>query len=599
MTVPTTATTSPAARAVTTDVLVVGSGPAGASAALFLATYGTSTLLVTKYGRLSDTPRAHITNQRTMEAMRDMGVEERLMREATPWEFMGNTTFCTSLAGEELGRIPSWGTDTVRHADYELQSPCTMLDAPQTITEPIMVQAAQERGAQVRFDTEYLTHVQDDEGVSTTVRDRLTGAEYTIRSKYLIGADGARSTVAADLDLPYEGPGAVAGALSIVFEADLSRFVAHRPAVLYWMLQPGAEREGVGLGVLRMIKPWDEWMLMWGYEVAAGPPELTDEVVRELAVKLVGTDDFEMRVKSRSPWTVNHHFATTIAKGRVFCAGDAIHRHPPTNGLGSNTSIQDAYNLAWKLAHVVSGVASPALLESYDAERAPVARQIVERANQSIADTGKIISALDLSDTTDVEKLEAQLALRKAPGPEGEKVRAALREAIAYKAYEFDAHGVEHNQRYASSAVVGDGTPMPEYRRDPELFAQPTTWPGAKIPHTWVTRVGRRVSTLDLVGRGRFSVVTGIGGEAWLGAARVLGEELGLTITPVSIGPGQEFEDPYGTWAELREIEDGGVLLVRPDMYVAARHLSSPASPDDAHGWLRDALTAVLGRAAG
>ncbi|NEK87243.1 FAD-dependent monooxygenase [Blastococcus saxobsidens] len=599
MTVSPPPTSASAPPAVTTDVLVVGSGPAGASAVLFLATYGVSALLITKYSRLSDTPRAHITNQRTMETMRDMGLEDRLMREATPWEYMGNTTFCTSLAGEELGRIPSWGTDTVRHADYELQSPCTMLDAPQTITEPVLIQAAQERGARVRFDAEYVTHVQDDDGVSTTVRDRLTGGEYVVRSKYLIGADGARSRVAADLDLPFEGPGAVAGALSIVFEADLSRFVAHRPAVLYWMLQPGAEKEGVGLGVLRMIKPWTEWMLMWGYEVAAGPPDLTDEVVRELAVALVGTDDFEMRVKSRSPWTVNHHFATTIARGRVFCAGDAIHRHPPTNGLGSNTSIQDSYNLAWKLAHVLSGAASPALLESYDAERAPVARQIVERANQSIADTGKIITALDLTDTTDVAKLEAQLALRKAPGPEGEKVRAALREAIAYKAYEFDAHGVEHNHRYASAAVVPDGTPMPGFRRDPELYAQPTTWPGAKIPHTWVTRGGHRVSTLDLVGRGRFALVTGIGGEAWLEAAQALGAELGVAITPVPIGPGQDYEDPYGTWAELREIEDGGALLVRPDMVVAARHLSSPASPQQASDWLRDALVTVLHRAAG
>ncbi|HEX2822522.1 MAG TPA: FAD-dependent monooxygenase, partial [Streptosporangiaceae bacterium] len=495
--------------AVDVDVLVVGSGPGGAGAALFLATYGTPTLVITKYGQLSDTPRAHITNQRTMETLRDMGLEQRLMREATPWEYMGNTTFCTSLAGDELGRIPSWGTDTRRHADYELQSPCTMLDAPQTITEPVMMQAAQARGAKVRFDTEYLSHSQDESGVTTQVKDRLTGAVYAIRSTYLVGADGARSVVAADLGLPFEGPGAVGGALHIIFEADLSRFVAHRPSVLYWMLQPGAEKEGVGLGVLRMIKPWHEWMLMWGYEAAAGPPEITDEFARELAVKLIGTDDFEMRVTDRLPWTVNHHFATTIARGRVFCVGDAVHRHPPTNGLGSNTSIQDSYNLAWKLHAVVQGWAAPSLLESYDAERAPVARQIVERANQSIADTGRIVAALGVDDTSDVAKLNAQLALRVAAGPEGEKIRENLREAIAYQAYEFDAHGVEHNHRYASSAVVPDGTAMPAFTRDPELYAQPTTWPGAKLPHTWVTRSGHRVSTLDLAGHGAFSVWTG------------------------------------------------------------------------------------------
>jgi len=582
--------------AVEIDVLVVGSGPAGAAAALFLASYGTKTLVVTKYGNLSDTPRAHITNQRTMETLRDMGLEERLMREATPWESMGNTTFCTSLAGEELGRVLSWGTDTARHADYLLQSPCTMLDAPQTITEPVLIQAAQARGAKVRFDTEYLSHVQDAGGVTTTVRDRLTGAQFEIRSKYLIGADGARSKVAADLDLPFEGPGAVAGALGIIFEADLSRFVAHRPSVLYWMVQPGAEKEGVGLGVLRMIKPWTEWMLMWGYEVAAGPPQFTEEFVRELAVQLVGTDDFTMTVKSTSPWTINHHFATTIARGRVFCAGDAVHRHPPTNGLGSNTSIQDAYNLAWKLHHVVAGLAAPSLLDSYDAERAPIARQIVERANQSIADTGRIIAALDVDDTTDAGVLDRQLTLRKAPGPEGEKIRQGLREAIAYKSYEFNAHGVEHNHRYTSAAVVPDGTPLPSFTRDPELFAQPSTWPGAKLPHCWVTRAGHRVSTLDLAGHGAFSLWTGIGGEAWTAAAAAFTEETGLPITPVVVGPGRPIEDPYGTWAELAEIADGGVLLVRPDLYVAARQISPPDSPDQATQWLRSTLSRVLGR---
>jgi 2,4-dichlorophenol 6-monooxygenase len=584
------------APAVETEVLVVGSGPAGASAALFLATYGTRTLVVTKYSALSDTPRAHITNQRAMETLRDMGLEERLMREATPWEYMGNTTFCTSLAGEELGRVSSWGTDTARHADYELQSPCTMLDAPQTITEPVIMQAAQARGAKVRFDTEYLSHVQDADGVTATVRDRLTGGQYQIRCKYLIGADGARSKVAEDLGLPFQGPGAVAGALGIIFEADLTRFVAHRPSVLYWMVQPGAEKEGVGLGVLRMIKPWTEWMLMWGYEVAAGPPQMTDEFVRELAVKLVGTDDFEMRVKSRSPWTINHHFATTIARGRVFCAGDAVHRHPPTNGLGSNTSIQDSYNLAWKLHHVIRGLAAPSLLDTYDAERAPVARQIVERANQSIADTGRIIAALDVPDTTVAGRLDQQLALRKAPGPAGEKIRKDLREAIAYKSYEFNTHGVEHNHRYVSNAVRPDGTAMPVFKRDAELYAQPTTWPGAKLPHCWVTRDGRRVSTLDLAGHGKFSVWTGPSGQAWLDAAAALSKETGVPITPVQVGPGAPIEDPYGTWANLAEISDGGVLLVRPDLYVAARQLQSVADGQEAAAWLRAALQGVLGK---
>ncbi len=211
-------------------------------------------------------------------------------------------------------------------------------------------------------------------------------------------------------------------------------------------------------------------------------------------------------------------------------------------------------------------------------------------------DTGRILAALELTDTTDVDKLDRQLEQRKAPGPDGDRIRAALRDAIAYKAYEFDAHGVEHNHRYTSTAIVPDGTPEPEFTRDPQLFAHPTTWPGAKLPHTWVTSRGLRVSTLDLVGHAAFSVVTGIGGADWLEAAAQLAEKLGVEITPVSIGPGQPYEDPYGTWVELREIADGGALLVRPDLHVAARHIAAPASAQEAHEWLARALSAVLHR---
>jgi 2,4-dichlorophenol 6-monooxygenase len=143
---------------------------------------------------------------------------------------------------------------------------------------------------------------------------------------------------------------------------------------------------------------------------------------------------------------------------------------------------------------------------------------------------------------------------------------------------------------------VPDGTPMPEYRRDPELYAQPTTWPGAKLPHTWVTEHGRRVSTLDLGGHGAFTVLTGIGGADWLAAATEFTRSTGVPVTQVSIGPGEPYEDPYGTWAALREIEDGGVLVVRPDLYVAARHASAPGSASEATAWLHGVLTEVLSR---
>ena len=582
---------------VETDVLVVGSGPAGSSAALALATYGVRTLVITRYGRLADTPRAHITNQRTMEVLRDLGVEEEVVAQASPQELMGNLVYCTSLAGEELGRLRAWGTRPDRLADYTAASPSRICDMPQDLMEPVLLHAAQARGAQVRFDTEYLALDQDEHGVTVHVRDRLRGDEYDVRARYVIGADGGRSAVAEHIGLPLEGRADVGGSINIVFEADLSHLVADRPSVLYWVLQPGADVGGIGAGLVRMVRPWHRWLIVWGYDIEGPPPDLTEDFARSIVRKLVGDDSVEVSITSSSAWTVNHVWAERYSTGRVFCAGDAVHRHPPSNGLGSNTSVQDSYNLAWKLAAVVKGQAGPGLLETYTAERAPVGRQTVDRANQSIADTARIFDALGFLDTTDPQVMVERMAARTLATPEAEKQRTALREAIALEDHEFNCHGVEMDQRYASSAVVPDATSPEPAVRDPQLYSQASSRPGAKLPHAWLTADHRRqVSTLDLVGHGRFTVVTGIGGEGWARAAAVVRERMGVEVAAAVIGPGREHEDLYGDWARVRGIDDGGVLLVRPDGYVAFRRVGA-ASDTEAEAALGSALRAVLDRA--
>ncbi|MFI1355973.1 FAD-dependent oxidoreductase [Streptomyces sp. NPDC020898] len=575
---------------VDTDVLIVGSGPAGATAALALSTYGVPNIVVTRYASLADTPRAHITNQRTMEVLRDLGVEADVVAKATPQHLMGNTTFCTSLAGEELGRVRSWGNDPLVQAAHELASPTRMCDMPQHLMEPVLVDAAIARGAQLRFQTEYLTHTQDAGGVTATVRDRLRGDTYEIRARYLIGADGGRSKVAEDAGLPMGGQMGVAGSINIVFDADLTKYTAHRPSTLYWVLAPGATVGGIGAGLVRNVRPWNEWMIVWGYDVSAGAPDLTTEYAEGVVRRLIGDDDIPVTVKSSSAWTVNEMYAETYANGRVFCAGDAVHRHPPSNGLGSNTSIQDAYNLAWKLKLVLDGVAAPSLLDSYTAERAPVGKQIVTRANKSIAETAPVFEALDGLSPQTPDELWANIAARKDATEAAAKQRARLREAIAAKVYEFNAHGVDLNQRYESAAIVPDGTPDPGFARDPELHHQPSTRPGARLPHAWLTSGTRTLSTLDTVGRGRFTLLTGIGGDAWLRAAKAQP----LDIATVVVGPGQEYEDPYGDWAGLSEVSDAGVLLVRPDGFVAFRHAEAA---ENAEQLLTDALRQILGHA--
>jgi 2,4-dichlorophenol 6-monooxygenase len=580
---------------ITTDVLVIGTGPAGSATTALLASYGIDVMVINRYRWLSNTPRAHITNQRTMEVLRDLGreVEAEAMLHAAPQHLMGENVFCESLTGEELGRMKSWGTSPLSKAEHLMSSPCEMNDLPQTFMEPILFKTACSKGAQARMSTEYVSHVQDDAGVTTTCRDRLTGRDFTVRSKFLVGADGGNSLVAEHLGLPFEGKMGVGGSMNILFRADLSRYVAHRPSVLYWIMQPGADVGGIGMGLVRMVRPWNEWLIVWGYDINQPAPVVDAALATQVARQLVGDPTLEIELLGANTWTVNNCFATHMQKDRVFIMGDAAHRHPPSNGLGSNTSIQDGYNLAWKLAAVVKGQATPKLLESYSTERAPIARQIVTRANQSIAEFGPIFAALGMDGGMDHAKIKANMDARCDATPAAEAQRAALRKAIAFKKYEFDCHGVEMNQRYASGAVVTDGQAAPVPLADMELHYQPTTWPGARLPHVWVfDRHGAKHSTLDLTGKGQFTLITGIGGEAWIAAAEALSAALNMSIRVVKIGPRCAMEDHGGDWAHAREMGDAGCLLVRPDQHVAWRSAGLTANPA---GDLARVLHSILG----
>jgi 2,4-dichlorophenol 6-monooxygenase len=578
---------------VATDVLIVGSGPAGGAAALCLATLGVPNIMITKYRWTANTPRAHITNQRAMEIFRDLGIEDQVLADATPHELCGDTVFCTSIAGEEIGRIRTWGTHPAREADYQLASPCLICDIPQTYLEPILVKNATARGTQTRFSTEYVSHEQDAGGVTVQVRDRLTGLVYPIRAKYLIGADGARSQVAADIGLPYEGRMDIAGSMNITFKADISDYVAGRPSVLYWVIQPGSNVGGIGAGLVRMIRPWNEWLIVWGYDISQPPPVVDEAAAIQIVRNLLGLPGLDVEITGTSLWGNNEMYATRLHQGRVFCAGDAVHRHPPSNGLGSNTSVQDSYNLAWKLAAVLRGQAAPSLLETYSTERAPIARQIVLRANKSSREFVQFFEVLGLLDAKDEAQMREQIEERKASTPRGAAKRAALVKAMELKNYEFNAHGVEMGQFYQSTAIVPDGSRRPAHARDPELYFEPTTVPGGRLPHAWVGDRSRRLSTLDLAPYGQFTLFTGIAGQPWADAAAQVSGELGVPVGTVIIGPGQPVTDLYYDWARLREVAEEGALLIRPDKHVGWR---SAAMPDDPAGALRAALATLLGR---
>jgi len=575
-----------------TDVIVVGLGPAGGTAALALATYGIRVHAVTMFPWVANTPRAHITNQRAMEVFRDLGIEEAATRLATPWDQMGDTVFAYgSLSGEEIARMQTWGSGYLRMGDYIQGSPCPMIDLPQPLLEPLLIQHAAERGAIISFNTEYLSHTQDDSGVTVTFQDTRTGHLFEQRAKYLLAFDGAKSRVAEQLGLPFEGVTARAGTVYLWFKADLSRFVAHRPAIIHFAFNSSTGFGEIGMGLFRAIRPWDEWILGFGFDLAKGEPQLSEKETIDIIRTLVGDPDLSVDLIKKYVWYVNQQYATNYQDRRVFCGGDAVHRHPPTSGLGSNTSVQDAFNLAWKIAYVVKGNASTELLDSYTPERAPVGRQIVARANQSRVDYASVRGWLDL-DADDPVKA-GYLKLRKA-SPEGVALREQLYDGLALKDTELNAQGVEGNQRYESGAVIPDPSCGPEmWARHPETHLQPTTRPGAKVPHAWLVGPdGRRVSTLDLVGKGQMTLLTGVGGQAWKNAAAKLQADF---LQAVVVGEGG-ITDPYGYWRNIREIEEAGAILVRPDGYVAWRHCAAVWDESEALKEIAEALSQVLGR---
>ncbi|MFC9557354.1 FAD-dependent monooxygenase [Rhodococcus sp. NPDC056960] len=580
------------ANAYDTDVFIVGTGPTGATAALALATYGVRAMMVSQWSWLANTPRAHITNLRAAEVLRDLGLEEEIKLYAVPWDQIGDTLFTTSLAGPEIARLRTWGTGDDRSGDYLQASPCTMVDIPQTYMEPLLVKNAAERGAKVAFSTRYLGHEQDEHGVTVHLLDRTSGHEYSIRARYLIGADGAKSAVAENIGLELVGHTARAGTAYVRFKADLSKYVAHRPSILHWIMNPAANFGEIGMGLLRCVRPWNEWIAGWGFDKDAGEPDLSLERVTNQIRTLVGDPDLEVEVEGSSVWYVNQQYALSMSDGRVFCGGDATHRHPPTSGLGSNTCMQDAFNLAWKLAYVIKGYAGPELLETYSDERAPVGQQIVARANQSRLDYGPLRECFDTQGPDGIASVEAGLARLRATTPEGARLRARVVEALDKKSDEFNALGVELNQRYTSTAVaVGPDTGAEVFARDPLRYVQATTRPGAKLPHAWLVGANQhRTSTLDITGHGKFSLITGLSGQAWKQAAIRL--NLPYLRTIVVGEPG--YEDPYAYWARIREIEEAGALLVRPDGYVAWRHTRDVWNSETAETLLNEALSTVL-----
>jgi 2,4-dichlorophenol 6-monooxygenase len=572
-----------------TDVLVVGAGPAGLTASALLARAGVRAIGITKYPGTADSPRAHITNQRTAEVLRDLGVEDRLRQTAMPQELMETQIFATSFAGLELSRMAAWGAGIDRRTDYQRASPSPMCNISQHKLEPIILEAAMKHGADIRFNHELVDVEQDRDEVTARVVERTTGREQEIRSKYLIGADGGRSLVASKAGFEFDGRFNIGEAISVWLEVDLTAYMRHRPGAIAYITPQASE---IWMSIWPCVTPWNEWNPFF-FRHGWAPGSTDEESLQGYIREAIGDPTVPFKIKKISPWQVNHVVASSYRRGRVFLAGDAAHRHSPANGLGSNTSVQDSYNLAWKLSLVLSGKARDSLLDSYNDERQPVGRRVIDRAMKSHVQIEPWSEAAGLRPGMSAQDAKDNNEELFGASQVGEKRRKALLEGLDLMNYQFNAHGVELGQRYRGGAIASS-EPFPEFRRDPDLYFQPDTVPGSHLPHVWLHQNGAAISTLDVCDYSRFTLAVGAAGQGWVEAAATIASELGVPIKTARIGLRQDFDDMEGEWITVRDVSDRGCLLVRPDRFIAWRSHDLPSDPAAA---LRQAMLAVLGRA--
>ncbi|MGW0313471.1 FAD-dependent monooxygenase [Streptomyces flavidovirens] len=520
-------------------VLIVGGGIVGLSAAVFLRGHGVPVLLAERHPGPSMLAKARVLSPRTMELYRAHGLEGPL-RAAPPSVFLEATDVirASTLAAPEdyRGSRPPGGA-------VSGISPCPPVLVEQSTAEPLVRARAEELGADVRFHTEVGEIVQDADGADVMLTDRGSGRRYSVRARYVIAADGHRSPVRRALGIRTRGK-RLAHVVNIAFEADLGAALRGRPIGLGYLTRP------VPGTLLARLDAADRWVLMVPYDPERGqsPLDFTEEHCAQAVREAVGDDALPLRVLPAVPgggravhtWELASWVAREYRRDRVLLVGDAAHVMPPSGGLGANTGVQDAHNLAWKLAAVLDGSAGDGLLDSYEAERRPVA------------------------------ELTCALSTRlqeERTGGGGDEVAARVARIALGLGYQ-----------YASDAVWGQDIEGPDGRA-PEAGR-----PGTRAPHVRVERAGRGCSTIDLYGPG-FSLV--------------LGPDAGNTEPALGPAPlkvlrlGDGVEDPAGEWSRAHGVGSGGAVLVRPDGFVAWRAASwGPA----AAGELRTVLGSLLAR---
>jgi 2,4-dichlorophenol 6-monooxygenase len=581
------------------EVLIVGGGAAGLVSSLELAQLGVDTYLVSARTATSPLPKAHILNQRTMEIFRGLGVDDEVYSQSTPSKNMVYTGFYAGFAGDgpdcgrRLYRLEAFGAGGTSEA-WRDASACLPANLPQSRLEPILRRKAEQvsPGA-ICYGHELLSVEQDSEGVHSVILDHQTRHRYTVHSKYLLAADGGR-TVGPSLGVTAEGLTDLGRMVTLHLSADLSAWATDDDVLLRFHRMPTDGRLVIiaPMGPTRWGPSSEEWCIHLSY-LMDDPRSLDDETVMEDLHATLGVAKLDGTVHVVSRWIIEGTVAERFCVGRIFLLGDAAHRHPPTGGLGLNSAVHDAHNLAWKLGLVLRGVATPTLLASYEAERKPVSARNVQRSVENTVNhltTNELIGVLPTNSAevnwTNVRRLWSQ-------HPGDHEHRRRMMQAFARQSMEFNELNVEYGYTYQSGAVLEDGTDAPS-NPDPIRIYLPVARPGHPLPHCWLATLdGRRVAVMDLVAPGRLLLIAGEDGQAWVDAARNLALGKNMPIDAVRIGHADgDYVDFRSTWTLLRGHGEQGAILVRPDRFVAWRTASLSADPASE---LDAAIASVLG----
>lgn len=518
------------------DVLVVGAGPVGLVAAAELGRLGVRTLLVDARTEPVPHPRARSINVRTNEILRTHGIEDAVRDVCLPVEWGQQMVFVRTLAGEEIGRLPMRTQGTRDGIEY---SPCAWLLSSQDRLEPVLRRCIDRYPAVTQWwGCTLEAFTQDAAGVTAELvvaRERRH-----VRARWLIGADGASSEVRRAIGATLIGRHGMGDLVNTQFYAELGPWTDHRPAALYWTTRPD--------NVFQKIDLDDRWLCQLSVP-GHGREPIDPQRAAELIRASVGVTDLEVNVVNTIPWAVSCTVADRFRVGRVFLAGDAAHQLPPSGGFGMNTGVQDAHNLAWKLAFVLRGWAPAHLLETYEIERRPIARYNAERSLEN----GKAV----------------QTIRRTVNGERPDLTRDAALEGVRrYTGF----LGMDLGFTYEHGAFVPDGTDIPTVP-DPVIDYRPSANPGRRAPHHWLrTRDGRALSTIDLCHSG-FHLLAGPRGTPW----KEVGDHSPVPLTTTVIG--RDVDDPTGTWCEDFGVASDGAVLVRPDGIVAARWQHATTAP--------------------